>query len=121
MEVKNLEVKVPKDIKQFHETVFFGLTIRQAICGMLAGGVAIALYFFFIDKLGMEITSWICILAAVPFGLMGFFNYHGLNFEQFLWAWLFTNVLTPTRLFFRAENLYYTMLTEPKANRKQKG
>lgn len=32
---------------------------------------------------GKETASWVCILAAAPVAVAGFFSYNGLTLEQF--------------------------------------
>ena len=59
---------------------------------------------------GTEGVGWICILGAAPFAVCGFFTYHGMTAEQTLWAWFKSQVLTPRRLVFRSDSLYYQAL-----------
>ena len=40
-----IEVKVPKEIRDYQESIFFGLSTRQFLCSLLAVGVAVGLYF----------------------------------------------------------------------------
>lgn len=40
-----MEIKMNKEILDYKETIFFGLTMRQCIFSLLACIVAIALYF----------------------------------------------------------------------------
>ena len=40
-----MEIKINKEIRAYRETLFFGLSVRQFICSVLAVGVAVALYF----------------------------------------------------------------------------
>ncbi len=101
-----MEVKVNKEIRNYTESLFFGLSLRQCIFSVLAIGVAVAL-FFSLRGLGTETVSWVCILGAAPFGAMGFITYHGMTAEQFLWAWLKSEIIMPKRLTFRPTNLYY--------------
>lgn len=61
--------------------------------------------------LGKETASWVCILAAAPFAVAGFFQYNGLTFGQFLWAVLKSQVLYAGPRVFRAENLYCAALS----------
>ena len=62
--------------------------------------------------MGMETVSWVCILGAAPFAAIGFVTYHGMTAEQFLWAWIKSEILMPKRLTFRATNLYYEALKD---------
>ena len=56
--------------------------------------------------------GWLCVLAAAPFALCGFFRYNGMTAERFALA-LLHHGLTPTRLTFRCENLYAGILEVP--------
>ena len=105
-----MEIKINKEIRNYTETIFFGLSMRQFIFSVLACVVAIVMYFLLKNYLLLETLSWICILAALPFGALGFLKYNGMNAEDFFIAWLKSEVLTPKQLVFKAENIYYEML-----------
>lgn len=105
-----MEVKINREIRDYTETMFFGLSLRQFFFSVLACGVAVGIYFLLRPYMGMETVSWVCIIGAVPFAALGFFRYHGMNAEQFLWAWFKSEFLIPKRLIFRPENLYYEAL-----------
>ena len=40
-----MEIKINKEIRAYRETLFFGLSVRQFVCSVLAVGAAVALYF----------------------------------------------------------------------------
>ena len=73
---------------------------------MLAVGSAVGVYFVTKSWLGAESASWLCLLAAAPVAVGGFFNYNDLNFEQFVWAWFKSQVLFAQPRVFKAENIY---------------
>lgn len=77
-----MEIKIPKEVRQHRETIFFGLSARQFLCALLAVGIAAA----------------------------GFFHYNGLTLEQFVWAFLKSQVLCAGTRVFRSENIYYKAL-----------
>ena len=105
-----MEVKINKEIRNYTESMFFGLSLRQFVFSVLACGVAVGLYFILRPHFGMETLSWVCILGAVPFALMGFVKYNGMNAEQFVWAWIKSEFLMPKKLMFHSDNLYYETL-----------
>ena len=70
-----MEIKIPKEVREYHETIFFGLNTRQFVCSLLAVGVAVAVYFLLQPMLDTEEIGWVCILAAAPFAVCGFFTY----------------------------------------------
>ena len=70
-----MEVRVNKDIKEYKENMFFGLTLRQFIFSVLGCAVALFLYFALKDKLGLEVATWVCVLGVAPFAALGFLRY----------------------------------------------
>ena len=88
-----MEVKINKDIREFSESIFFGLTMRQFIFSLKP---------FF----GIETLSWICILGAAPFAVLGFVKYNGMTAEKFIVAFIKSEFITPKRLTFKSKNIY---------------
>jgi hypothetical protein len=107
-----LEVKINREIRNYTESMFFGLSMRQFVFSVLAILVAVGLYFLLKPYFGTETVSWMCILGAAPFAALGFITYHGMTAEQFLWAWLRSELLEPKELCFEASNLYYEALKD---------
>ena len=105
-----MEVKINKEIRNYTESMFFGLSLRQFIFSLLACGVAVGLYFILRPYFGIETLSWVCILGAAPFAVMGFVKYNGMTAEQFVWAWIKSELLMPKKLMFNPDNLYYETL-----------
>ena len=105
-----MEVKINREIREYTESVFMGLSLRQFLFSVLACGVAVGAYFTFIPILGLETTSWVCILVALPFAILGFVKYNGMTAEKFVWAWIKSEILLPKRLLFRNTNIYYGLL-----------
>jgi hypothetical protein len=102
-----MEVKINKEIREYSEAIFFGLSLRQAFFSALACGIAVFSYFQLRKYLHIEIVSWLCILVSAPFGALGFIEYHGMKFEQFAWAWIKYQFLIPKHLTFVPVNFYY--------------
>ena len=67
-----MQIDINPDVSEYKETIYFGMTIRQCVC---------------------------CVLGAAPFAFMGFFSYHGMTAEQFLWNFICTMILTPRVLY----------------------
>lgn len=111
-----MEVKINREIMNYKEKIVLGLSLRQFFFSVLACLSALILYFSLIKYLNKEIVSWICVLSASPFALMGFIHYNGMTAEKVVFAWLKTNVLIPKHLVFRATNFYYELLKEQVEN-----
>lgn len=105
-----MEVRINKEVRNYQESLFFGLSLRQFLFALLAVAVAVGVYFGLRPVLVNGEIGWVCVLAAFPFALGGFFQYNGMNFEQFLWAFLRSEFLTPKRLTFKSENVYTKLM-----------
>ena len=114
-----MEVKINKDIREFSESIFFGLTMRQFIFSLLACVVAVILYFSLKPFFGIETLSWICILGAAPFAVLGFVKYNGMTAEKFIIAFIRSEFLTPKTLTFKSKNIYAEMF-KPTIEKKLK-
>ena len=101
-----MEIKINKEVRKHQESIFFGLSFRQLACCVLAVGATVGIYLGLHNILGDQITSWLCILAAAPLGVAGFFRYNGMYFEQFAWAVIETLLRSRPRGF-EAENYFY--------------
>ena len=101
-----MEVKINKDIRDFSESIFFGLSLRQFIFSILACLVAVVLYFLLKPFFGIETLSWLCILGAAPFAALGFIKYNGMTAEEFVIAFIKSEILMPRHLTFNSQNIY---------------
>lgn len=116
-----MEVKINREIREYTESMYFGLSLRQFIFSVLACVVAIAAYFISRPLLGLEVASWLCIIVAFPFAVIGFVKYNGMPAEKFFIAWFKSEFLIPKKLTFRNSNMYYNLLEEGrKAKRKER-
>ena len=101
-----------KEIRDYQESMFFGLNFRQFFCSLLAILAAVGIYFGMRDLAGEDVIGWLCMVGAAPFAACGFFKYHGMTAEQFLWAFIKSEFLYPKRLLYRSEDLYYSCMEE---------
>ena len=106
-----MEVKINREIREYTESMFFGLTLRQFIFTVLAAAASIISYFLLRPVIGIEAVSWVCMLTAVPFAVLGFVRYNGMPAEKFIWAWIKSEVLMPKHLCFGNSNLYMELLS----------
>lgn len=109
-----MEIKINREIRDYSESMFFGLSMRQFFFSLIAIGVAVGIYFGLKPYFGTETVSWMCILGAAPFAALGFIRYHGMSAEKFLWVWLRSELLEPKVLRCQPSNLYYEIWEEMK-------
>ena len=107
-----MEVRINREIRDYTESMFFGLSLRQFIFSVLAVGIAVGIYLGLNPILGTETTSWLCIVSAFPFAVIGFLKYNGMTAEKFIWAWIKSTFLIPKILTFGNTNYYYAMLSD---------
>lgn len=111
-----MEIKLNKEIQDHKPKLFFGMSARQCICSAAGAACSIGTYFALGEHLGTELTSWVCILAAIGPVFMGFFSYNGLTAEQFLWELLRTRLCGRERVY-RSTNLYRQFM-RPKGDKE---
>ena len=107
-----MEIKINKEIRDYQEAVFMGLSLRQFLFSLLAIGVALGIYIGFRNVLGTEVVSWLCIVAAFPFAILGFVKYHGMTAEQFIKAYIESEFLMPKQLGSHPTNLYAELMQD---------
>ena len=122
-----IEIKIPSEITSYKEKLAFGLTARQILSSTLALAINIPLYIYGKGIVGDELMSWIIMFTTLPIGFIGFFNYNGMTFEQFLVVMIQTELIYPRKRIYQTENLYENILKEDmkmeknnKKNRKNK-
>lgn len=115
-----MEVKINKEIREYTESIFFGLSLRQSIFSACACGIAVLLYFLLKPYLGIETLSWVCILGAIPFAVLGFLKYNGMTAEKFILAWIKSEILTPKKLTFKPINLYAKLIKSAEKTNNEK-
>lgn len=104
-----MERKINKEIREYREAMFWGLTLRQFLFSVLGLGISVGIYFLLQGSLGMEAVSWACIFGMLPCAMLGFVTYNKMPAEKFLWAVIKTELLTPKQLMFKPKNLCYAL------------
>ena len=105
-----MEVKINREIREYSESIFFGLNLRQLIFSIIAVAAAVAIYFGLREPLGSETVSWLCIIGAAPFAALGFIKYNGMTAEQIAIAWIKSELLMPKELMYVSEDIYVNVL-----------
>ena len=104
-----MERKINKEIREYREAMFWGLTLRQFLFSVLGLGISVGIYFLLRGRLGMEAVSWARIFGMLPCAMLGYVTYNKMPAEKFLWAVIKTELLTPKQLMFKPKNLCYAL------------
>ena len=107
-----MEIRINKEIKDYHESLFMGLSMRQFMCSLGAVGAAVGIYFGLSNVLDKETVSWLCIVCAAPLAAAGFFKYNGMNFEQFVIAYIYSEFICSGVRTYKSENYIYDAYKE---------
>ena len=99
------EIKIPKDITKV-ETKFIGpFTGRQSFC--LAGAAVTSILLYNIFEAFLPSTGfYACVLAAIPFGAVGWFKPYGEPFEKFIGSYIRNVFLAPSKRKYETNNIY---------------
>lgn len=116
-----MEVKINKNIREFSENIFFGLSLRQFIFSVLACIVAVILYFILKPYFEIETLSWVCILGATPFAVLGFVKYNGMTAEKLIIAFIKSEFIIPKKLTFKSKNIYAEVFKQAIDNKLKQG
>jgi len=113
-----MEVKINKEIREYTENIFFGLSLRQFFFSVCTIATTVLLYFLSSKFLGKESLSWLCIMGASPFAVLGFFKYNGMPAEKIIMCYIRSEFIIPKKMTFKPNNFYYE-LTKEIINKKE--
>jgi len=101
-----MEVKINREIRNYTESMFFGLSMRQFFFAVIGVGFSVLLYFLLRPYFGVETLSWMCMLGAAPFIACGFITYNGMTAEQFALVWIRSKFIEPIKVKFECDTIY---------------
>jgi hypothetical protein len=115
-----MEIKINKDIRQYSEAVFFGLSLRQCIFVGLGGAIGVTASVFLYRVLPLEILSILCVFIAAPFASFGFIRYHGMSLEKLIAAYIRQGGAYARPFVYRAAPYYVELLNSKQESGKPK-
>lgn len=72
---------IPAEVKAFKEKFFFGLTVRQLICGAGILALAIPTGIWGNKIMSQDTVGWLIILEVAPLAAIGWANYNDMPIE----------------------------------------
>ena len=103
-----IEIEIPKDVRDYEAKLIGPFTTRQLFCFLGLVGACFLTYKGTSALLGKD-SSFVVILtmiAAIPFGLVGWFKPYGMHFEKFAKSVFISTILAPAKRLYKIENLY---------------
>lgn len=101
-----IAVRIPKEIREYKEKVFLGLTGRQIIASFFVFLVCVPTYIWGQKYIGEEAASWVIMIVAVPGVAIGFIKKNGMPFEKYMWVILRERILFPQKTYFKSDNFF---------------
>ncbi len=107
-----LEIKINKEIRDYKETFFMGLDLKQCVFTLLGIGAAVAAHLIAVSHgVNKELSSWFSIICALPFAFLGFFKYNGMTAGKFIIA-IIKYELMPKHLLYKPTNLMMEIVAD---------
>ena len=105
-----MEIKINKEIRNYKEYIFFGLSLRQFIFSFLSCISTLLIYYLGKTILPTNLVSWLCIIVSLPFISIGFITYNGMKTEEFLLVLIKYYFMVPRKLIFKPYNFYEELM-----------
>lgn len=102
MRKSKLEIQLNRDIREYTDKLWWGMTGRQIFFCLLGLAAGVVLFFFTI-RFGSGCAAFCCTLGVAPFIALGMFKWKGLPVEMFLRIWIRGNFMTSVFLPYRSE------------------
>ena len=77
-----IKADIPQDVTEYKEQFFFGLTIRQFVCGIAMIALAVLTFLIGRNFISTDVLMYIVILEVAPLAAVGFMRYNGMPFEK---------------------------------------
>lgn len=101
-----IEIKIPKEIRDYKEVIFAGLNLRQIISLSVAFAINVPLYLVSKPYIGDELASWLVMFVGVPVFLIGFIKFDGMPFEKYFQIMVRFNFIVPRKRKYKIENIF---------------
>lgn len=124
MRRSKLEIQLNRDIRDYKDKLWWGMTGRQIGFTLLGLAVGIVLYFL-TNRLGVTVAAACCTIGVILFLALGFFKWRGQPLEVFLKIWIRGNIMTNRFLPYRPTDpacfeLIHTAKTQRQERNKKK-
>ncbi len=111
-----MEIQINKDIRDYTESIFLGLDIRQSVSTVIGCAISGIVFFLIRGKFGLDLSLFISLLFSLPALAYGFIKINGMTIDKYVKAMFFTLVQTPAELPVKSNSIYYSLI---KADKEQ--
>ena len=114
-----MEVKIPKEIRKYTESIFMGMNLKQCVICGIAIALAVPIFIILRPKIGLEPASWICLVIVAPIGATAFVKIQNLPLLEYVIAFI-KWYLTPNHLVYQQKNAYMEAIKQMRAETPKK-
>lgn len=75
-------IEINKDIEDYKESVFFGMTAKQFISSILCLAVGGGTVFLLMPYVGLKIAAYITVPIVTPIAMSGFYSLNGMSYFE---------------------------------------
>ncbi len=114
-----IEREIVKDIKSYEPKFIGPFSLRQTVCVAL-GAAASFPVFFLLNKI--FITEFSLLVASViiaPFLICGWYKPYDIPFEKFVYRYLKTTLMTPSKRKYKTNNYYEKLYIDELKDKKE--
>ncbi len=80
----SIEIPVNREIRNYHEAIFYGFTMKQVIFGILGLGIGVAVYTGLPATFSASVKTLIGLIAGAPFLCLGFLTFNNMTAAELL-------------------------------------
>lgn len=114
-----MEVKIPKEIRKYTESIFMGMNLKQCVICGIAIALAVPIFIILRPRIGLEPASWICLVIVAPIGATAFVKIQNLPLLEYVIAFI-KWYLTPNHLVYQQKNAYMEAIKQMRAETPKK-
>ena len=104
-----MEIRINREIKEYTENVFLGLTLKQLICVIIASGMDILLYIKLRNVLPGGLIAAMGTAATLPPAVWGFCTFDTMSAGTLLRAIIKNHILSGGTLIYRSVPVYISV------------
>jgi len=101
-----IEIRIPKEIREYQEKIFLGLSVRQVVAVAAMGLINIPLFFAINSFAGMQVAGFCIMPVAAIIGVFGFWRPSGMYFEEYAKMMITNNFILPANRRYETENFF---------------
>ena len=79
-----IKADVPRDVTEYKEQFFLGMTGRQLVCVALMIALAVGTFLLGKKFLTTDILIYLIMVEVAPLAAVGFLKYNGMGFEKMI-------------------------------------